>query len=322
MNRFFTKLEKAMRCPLRTFRSGNERQRSFLEVRAMNRFFTRVFLGVVLVASLTTFANATAISVNLFSNGTSFGGSTTDTAVGANTAGVVPVGNWNDVPGLASAGSPSPQALMDSSGAATGMTFIRSQLPGGGYYPGSVYSPAGNTAFAGAGDNAMMSGYAYNQNPDGGSTALWVVTSGAVPYPTFDLYVYYNGNLANTQMFQLYNGSTPVGSPQTAVEAASTETSYVQSIGGSAGNYVKFAGLNAADFGTGLVIEALGYNGTGEPVRGRVRVVNGFQIVNVPEPGTMVRLGKRTGRPALPTRGGSGSRIWPVGATVGLLPQW
>ncbi len=140
----------------------------------------------------------------------------------------------------------------------------------------------------------MMSGYAYAYQPQSG----WmnVVVNGAIPYATFNLYVYSNCEALsnNSYIYQLNTGGVSVG-PEVLATQLATATSYVQATGGlqqdggTPGNYVEFAGLTASEFGGIGAGPTMSISTMG--VYDQYGLINGFQIVNaVPEPGTIVLL--------------------------------
>lgn len=232
-------------------------------------------LGIVCFG-WTAVASAEAISLN-FVGSSGFAGY----AVGSDAAGVVSVGNWNDVPIAQQTNMP----LKDSTGATvSGLTFSTSEAF---QFSGSAYGPNG-ASFAQTGNTNMMQAMIYHS----GGQAVDLTFNGTVPYNTFDIYVYYNAALANTQRVSILGGSgNSLGLSQLAYESAGSDTAFVLSdgVGGNNANYVKFAGLTSANVPTNFIIQAQGTSSSafGGPFGGFC----GLQIVSVPEPGTLVLLG-------------------------------
>lgn len=231
-----------------------------LSIPSRFQFVLACFCGCALAAT----ANAASIGLNL---GADLG------SVGANTAGVVVAGNWNDIP-LAQQTN---LALMDSNGVTVaGLTFSTSETF---VVPGTASSATG-VGFASPGDSAMMTGHIYH----GGGNPVDLTFTGTIPYSQFDVYVYFNSSgVDNSQTFSILDSSqgslglSRVGSELVGGDATFVESNY--QTGGSANNanYVRFAGLTSADVPTNFIIRAAGNDGT-------YGYFNGLQIVEVPEP--------------------------------------
>lgn len=204
-----------------------------------------VLVALMLVASPALAANV--ISVNLVAGGS---------PVGANAAGVVHVGNWNDYIGTSGV-----MALMDNSGAATTAAF---EFLGGGiaWMTGAATGDPGN--------DAMLSGHNYTA-----SAPLSGAFTG-IPYAQYDLYVYYNsGAVTNAQTFSIQGTALTLS----GFENPGADTALVDSQNGTVdGNYVLFQGLTASD----VTVDALP-----DTV---YTYMSGFQVVEVPEPLTMSLL--------------------------------
>lgn len=239
----------------------------------MNRFFGMMFVCTVCATFVTGFANAEAISMNFASD---ISGAAS--AVGSNTAGVVPVGHWNDVPLAEQTNMP----LLDSSGAASGLNVSTLQTFS---YPYTANDAGLNSNFAQAGNIALMRGHIYIAKDPPYTAILNLLFNGTVPYSQFDLYVYYNSGIAcGTQTFNVYDhdGNNVLAS-KTAFEAAGGDTAFVESTNGNDGNYVKFTGLTSDDVQTGFILQARGISGGWS-----IGYINGVQIVAVPEPASVV----------------------------------
>ncbi len=238
----------------------------------------RIKFGVVLsaIAALVCqsgVVQAAAISVNMSVNGGP------SCQVGSNSAGVVSVGNWNDVKFDSTNFVTVPvsdQPLVDSNGNSSGMTIS---------IPSTTWTNSA-AAFSDAGNQSMMYSHVYAA---AGST-VDLNFSGSVPYDTFDVYIYYlSGQMPfdNTQTFSILNGSGTVIASQGGLEAytdANRLTGFERSTGAYApGNYVKLSGLTSADLGNTFSIQASATSG--------YCYINGMQFAEpVPEPASMCVL--------------------------------
>jgi len=197
-----------------------------------------IVLAVVLLLGSTAMA-ADVISVNLQGTGA---------AVGTQTAGAEPAGNWNDYTGTSGS-----MALVDDDDAATTASFAFSSS-------GDATAWAGGADIPGdPGSSAMLTGHIY--------AAAGTTLSGAftgIPYAKYDLYVYYSSSaVTNTQTFTLRGTATSLN----GYEVAGTDTALVESDGTINGNYVVFRGLTAAN----VTVDATAAAG--------FVYMNGFQIV-------------------------------------------
>jgi hypothetical protein len=245
----------------------------------MFRFTRFVAIAALSASCFLAAAHAATISVNFEG-----GNGNTTTANGPSvtgTAGVVPVGNWNN----------------ESGNSGTGVTIVDSANNNAGtltYNSSNVYgaTPSGGGSSGGAGDTALMTGYLDNFN--GGS--LTVTGLGSAFSGGFSVLAYQNGD---------GNGSFGY----TAVDSnAHSVTAYGQQTGGNGGNYPLVGGTNgfigsistnpagpgsAADYVilTGLSGTSFTLTGIeGTTGDGRVKL-DGFQIIaNTPEPGSVVAL--------------------------------
>jgi hypothetical protein len=119
------------------------------------------------------------ISINLASDVEFSSGVGPTTAVGAEVAGVVPAGNWNDVPLAQQTNLP----LRDNSAnIVPGLTLSTTESY---VFPATAYDALG-VAFAQPGDTAMMRGHIYHGG--GGNTDL--IFTGAIPYANFNIIAY------------------------------------------------------------------------------------------------------------------------------------
>ncbi len=191
-----------------------------------------------------------AISVNLISAGQS---------VGSLTAGVVPVGNWNDYPGDSGA-----MILKDSTGIQTMASFTFSSSAGA-----LLWHNGGAAIPDDPGSNAMLDGHNYNSY---GNIVSGTFTG--IPYAEYDLYVYYNSGAIgnNFQTFTLRGTSTSLVGAELYSGA---DTSLRESNGTTDGNYVVFRDLTDSQ----LTVDATATAG--------YVYLNGFQIVST-QSGTIV----------------------------------
>ena len=215
-------------------------------------------------------ANAAAISLNFAADAY---------AVGSDAAGVVSVGNWNDVP-LAQQTN---MALKDSTGVTvSGLTFSTSETFA---YTDSAYWPNGAN-FAQAGNTNMMQAQIYHS----WNGVVNLQFNGTIPYSKFDIYAYYNVNVENTQRISILDGSSnSLGLSQLGHEEAVSDTAFVLSdgVGGNNANYVKFSGLTSTNVPTNFIIRAEGVSST--TWGGAFGALSGLQIVeSVPEPSTLL----------------------------------
>ena len=239
-------------------------------MKALKTLSTCIGASALLLAVAHTAPAQQAISLNFASDVGAFESPpTTATAVGANTAGVVPVGNWNDIP-LA---QQTTLALKDSLGATvSGLTLSTAQTFV--FSPSAYDSWATNNNFTSAGDNAMMRGHIYHPVGNG---PVDLTFNGTIPYTNFDVYVYYHGgSVAQTTRFSILDGSgASLGLSQLGKEVTggAVQSSFVQSdgTGGNAANYVKFSNLTSASVPTNFRVRV------GE---GAYPLINGVQIVN------------------------------------------
>lgn len=229
-----------------------------------------VIASIMVLATIgTSRVQAVGISLNFGSD------IDTTTPVGAQTAGLVPLANWNDIP-LAQQTN---LALKDSTGAATGLTLTTGETFA---FSGTAYT-AGGVAFTNPGDTAMMIGHIYH----GGNVPVDLTFTGTIPYSNYDVYVYYNSStVATTQEFSILdsNGGT-LGLSRIGKETPGGDTAYIASdgVGGNEANYVLFSGLTTASVPANFIIRATATDN-------QYSYFNGIQIVQqgtVPLPTTV-----------------------------------
>ena len=187
--------------------------------------------------------------------GVDFLGGSTIAMTAAETAGVVPKGNWNSATG---ASRTTPLALVDETGAPTNATLTWSA--NGGWKIPVTDRP---------GDTRMMAGYL-----DTNSTSITTVTFAGLPSRAYDVYVYVDGDNREFARTAAYRISGP-GITSTSVnltDPASTNfTGTFTQAAGSSGNYVKFT-INAG----GFTLTATPVSGTNPTLRAPI---NAIQIV-------------------------------------------
>jgi hypothetical protein len=182
----------------------------------------------------------------------------------ANTAGFVPVANWNDMPAAPQVNYP----LLDDQGSPTGAT-LNAALSNGGGDVHTFPNPADNRIFRG---NEFVQGFATGD-----------LIFANVPYSEFDLYIYYDGAAGiadQTQMFTIVS----LALSQTVFEdAQSVDSAFILGTPATHGNYLVFSGLTLPNFTLRM-----------QGISGQYGYLNGFQIVDVPEvpePSTLALLG-------------------------------
>lgn len=220
----------------------------------------RLALAALLSFSPSAFA-AAIISVNFTGGG--FGGSPAISLLATDLAGVVPAGGYNNVP---SANTASPLALQDADGLATTMTLAITGSVG----PYSTISGAGINPQGG--DEKLNTGFLA-----GNST----LTLSAIPYASYDLYVYtLNDNesrIQTTTVGGLSYYQDPPNAASRVDQNINTTYPYTLATSTSLGsptanaNYVRFTGLSGAAQTVTVFASGNGY-------------INGFQVVATPEP--------------------------------------
>jgi hypothetical protein len=174
------------------------------------------------------------------------------------TAGVVPKKNWNKAQGRSST---APLALVDETGAATNATATwRSD--------NNWKLPTADTP----GDARMMRGYL----DTGRENPTTVTVSGLrASSKGYDVYVYVDGDNANSRMTGIFSITTGTGSATAGVTDArgtNFQGEFREAVGGGRGNYLKFSGIVA----TGFTLTATPGTTSDNVKRA---AVNGIQIV-------------------------------------------
>lgn len=218
--------------------------------------------AVLLTASITL--QAQIISWNLDDNGT---------LGGANVAGVAAAANWNN----SWPANPTVN-LMDNSGAATTLG-----LAYGSFNTWHIQSSAPGQDADGSYNRNLLNGY-LNSGPAawGPSITNSYVSLSQIPYSVYDIYVYFSSDTAGRNG-SVSDGSTTyyfstLGSASiSGANALFTQTTDTLGVNPGA-NYAIFAGLSGAS--QTLTLNMLSGNDQWGGIAG-------FQVVAVPEPGTM-----------------------------------
>ena len=213
------------------------------------------FSSLALISS----AAASSISVDFHGNVQSNTLSTTDIA------GVVPTNTWTSALGLFNAGMPAP--------AATGPSAIVAwnALSDGLISPSALSNPNEN----------MMEGYIAGGFTATGATPVQVrfssINLAGLGWSAYDVYVYADTGFNNNAFSIEHLGGTLYNHLEDPGGYGNIVTTYADSQVAGQGNYVKFSGLTANTF----TIEAMPFAGGSD-----ISVINGVQIVGVPEPST------------------------------------
>ena len=169
--------------------------------------------------------NVSATVVGAGPIGIKFAGTSPIPMDASETAGVVPISNWNTATGATSA---LPQSLVDASGAQTGVTVTWSA---NNIWTMPIADQPGNLR--------MMKGYL-----DSSSTSTTTVTVTRLVRRAYDVYVYADGDNRTYDRPGLYTISSGgiAGTTIRSIDAASTNFSGVfKEASNSKGNYVKFS---------------------------------------------------------------------------------
>lgn len=190
-------------------------------------------------------------------------------------AGVVPQANWNNTGPNASDGSNI--SLLDDLGGTTTAKLSFSSV--GPWYTSSA-TPA-------TGDQQLMQGLIY-----GGNTDKPTVTITNIPYSQYDVYVYSLGAQTGTSAYitlgsTSYYFTSPNGAGAGYVNGVVGPFTFTQATSTTSGSptanadYVKFSNVTGSSFTVNSTYVSGG--------NGNV-AINGVQLVQVPEPGTLALL--------------------------------
>ncbi len=221
-----------------------------------------LFLFVAACFTLPSAALAGIIGVNFAGGG--FGGSPAVNLLPSDIAGVVPAANYNNVPSALTA---SALSLHDADGLSTTVTL---SITGAGLSYSTISGPSISPQ---GGDEKLNTGILAGNN---------VLTLAGIPYPAYDIYVYVlNDNQSRVQTTTIGALSYYHDGPNAATfvdQNISTTYAYIQATSTVPGspsvdtNYVRFSGLSGANQTITITAPGNGF-------------VNGFQIVQAPEPG-------------------------------------
>jgi hypothetical protein len=242
--------------------------------------YMKTISNVIVVAAATVAASlqAQVISWNADANGT---------ISGANVAGVVLAANWNDSwlengNAISPYGSPTVvNSLVDNSGTATTLNMA--------YQAWGFWSIQGSTPGQdadGTYNRNLLNGY-LNAGPAGWGPPVTTSTIALsqIPYAQYDIYVYFSADVAGrtgtlSDGLTTYSFSTAGPASISGANAVFAQTTDTGALYPTA-NYAVFSGLTGSSqtlTGSPLVNDA--WSG-----------IAGFQIVAVPEPGTMALAG-------------------------------
>jgi hypothetical protein len=221
-------------------------------------------LGVVLAAA--SVATASSIGVNFTGGGN--GSSPAVSLLPTDTAGVVPQANYNNAP----TGNGTSVPLVDNAGAPISASLT--------YTSGGTYSSIGGATIAPAGgDEKLNTGFIFGNAS---------VTVSGIPYARYDLYIYElndaAGRVETTTLTApaagqgpFFGAAAPPADASHVDQNAATPYQYVQAVSTvtasptPAADYVRFSDLTGSTLTFTISAPGNGY-------------LNGFQIVEVPEP--------------------------------------
>jgi hypothetical protein len=220
---------------------------------------------VVLAALMIGRADAQKIGVNFGADDA--GSSNAASLAPGDVAGVVPQANWNN----ASLASGSITDAIDDSGTATTLDVA--------WASEESWSGVGGTPLTG--DGVLVNSWI---SENGGDAAPSTITVSEIPYDLYDLYIYVGHDRADedTSFSETGGAFTDFVTLEdvTGVTVAADPFVFNEiTTSGSSGNYFLASGLSQDSLG----IEFSVANGQRAPV-------NGFQIVLVPEPSSLVLL--------------------------------
>ena len=243
----------------------------------------RILSAAAALAGFAFTANAASIGVNTGPNGVGDGTSPehaqNNVMLSTYTAGAEVVqDNWNQL----MQSSWGTQQVTDDSGTLLATTVAVNTS----WANGNIVLDG--TPNAANGDRLMMNGGMDN----GGGAQGWTVVG--VPYALYDVYIYYDGgsDAGRGGSYQVWdsNDSDNVLASQDGYDTATFDGTYIQATGtgldgdGNAldTNYVKLTGLTGSDIKIRSIANLLG-----NPATPRAPM-NGFQIVQVPEPSAAI----------------------------------
>ncbi len=208
-------------------------------------------------------------------------------------AGVVPQDNFNTLT-LGVSGF-SPATLNDNNGSLTTATLTTTATPS--TYPTSAGNATPDNILN---SNVLNSGPGISGgNPapagtdvTGGQNASFTISG--VPYSSYDLIVYELDNAARTEGTTVGSTTYWLGSPNAT---SASPYVYTQGVGATyttptiTANYVEFTNLSGSTLTFTLTVPTAGSLGAVSYGSNANIFINGFQIVSVPEPSSIVLLG-------------------------------
>jgi hypothetical protein len=213
----------------------------------INRTYRSLFLAAVAALGSASAAHATVIGLN-FASGEDFADGVTVTSLNydllpADSAGVVPSANWNNLH-LANASinnTGGATNVVDSTGAATTADVV--------FQTNGTWDTGGPLT---NGNFKMMRAHLDGRASFFVSPADPTVTVSSIPYSTYDVYVYFDAVTSDGSV----NSNYTIGSQTFFIKDTSTfnGTTFVQGTGTTSGtrtsgaNYVLFSGLSGASF--------------------------------------------------------------------------
>lgn len=236
---------------------------------------TPTILTALALASVAT-THAAIISVNLTDGGPSNGD-----AVAGETAGAVTAPYWNTLNGLTGAAQNNVDSasLFDDSGNASGVGFDQSATVGG------FYSSPFATGFSGSIADQTMTNFADTS----GSYTITLTGLHAGVGMLYDVYLYSARGYSNTGVtrFEIDGSSQFIVNEDTTGDYSETgwATEALAESNPNSGNYVRFRNVSLDTLAIGITGSTDDANG------GDLGAVNGFQIVQVPEPSSTAILG-------------------------------
>ena len=239
------------------------------------RMFSKFLCVAIGVSVMLTAGAVHAEMIGIHFNGSSIA------LPAATSAGLVPQTNWNNEVGQNSATA---QSLNDSSGAVSGATVTWTSK--------FIWSNANATD---TGDRILFKGFIGGQAQDVGGYRPAVVTISNIPYAEYDVYVYLTddsvkrakitidplASATSTNWIHL-NEQSSTANPAVFTRATSTTAA-----GATSANYALWEGQTSSTLKVTLVGKKTGETGG---TSGNVGLA-GIQIVQVPEPSTVVLLG-------------------------------
>ncbi len=228
----------------------------------MTSLLKQFVVALVTLVSFATFASAQVISVSFSAPSPPFGFGPFYLLGPSETAGVVPVSNWNNVTGTSGVVT----GFIDDSASST--TLSLNITPGAPNY--------GHWGFFGAGtsDQRMLGAFLENPFP----TTPFSISLSSIPYSLYDIYIYSGPNADRTGLrWEVSNGTTSYFG---IVDSTVPTTGYLLTSATTlatavAANYSVFSNLTGST-------QTFTFSGPGAPS------LSGFQIVLIPEPSTVM----------------------------------